>query len=111
MEKSRKGPRIYQALLDKDLVAAQGLNPEDVLPDPSVLSRFRTQHIAKTEESVQQILDAIARQCVERGLIKQKRLIADATHIVADTRLHRKSGSAACNVPVTVLSCASTSKP
>lgn len=66
-----------------------GLNPEDVLPDPSVLSRFRTQRIAKTEESVQQILDAVVQQCVERGLIKQKRLIADATHVVADTKLQR----------------------
>ena len=66
-----------------------GLNPEDVLPDPSVLSRFRTNRLAKTEESIQQILDAIVHQCVERGLIKQIRLIMDATHIEADAKMRR----------------------
>lgn len=65
-----------------------GLNPEDVLPNPSVLCRFRTERVAKTEESVQQILDAIVQQCVERGLIKEKRLVVDATHIEADTKMH-----------------------
>lgn len=66
-----------------------GLNPEDRLPDPSVLSRFRTDRIAKTPESVQEILDAIVQQCVERGLIKEKRLIVDATHVEADTKMQR----------------------
>lgn len=66
-----------------------GLNPEDRLPDPSVLSRFRTDRVTKTEESVQQILDVIVQQCVERGLIKERRLIADATHVEADTKMNR----------------------
>lgn len=66
-----------------------GLNPEELLPDPSCLSRFRTQRVAKTKESVQQILDAVVQQCVERGLMKEKRLIVDATHVEADTRMQR----------------------
>lgn len=66
-----------------------GLNPEDVLPDPSVLSRFRTQRVARSADSVQQILDAVVHQCVERGLIKERRLIADATHVEADTKMNR----------------------
>lgn len=66
-----------------------GLNPEDVLPDPSVLSRFRTQRVGKTEQSVQEILNEIVKQCVSQGLIKAKRLVVDATHIEADTKMHR----------------------
>lgn len=66
-----------------------GLNPEELLPNPSVLCRFRTERIAKTQESVQQILDEIVQQCVERGLVKGKRLVVDATHVEADTKMHR----------------------
>lgn len=64
-----------------------GLNPEDRLPDSSVLSRFRTQRVARTERSVAQILDGIVRQCVEKGLIHNRRLVVDATHIEADTKM------------------------
>lgn len=66
-----------------------GLNPEDRLPDSSVLSRFRTQRVARTEQSVAQILDEIVKQCVERGLIRSKRLVVDATHIEAATKMKR----------------------
>lgn len=66
-----------------------GLNPEDRLPDPTVLSRFRTQRLTRSEATITGILDSVVGQCMERGLIKSKRLVVDATHFAADTQMKR----------------------
>ena len=60
-----------------------GLNPEEELPDPSLLAKFRTQRLQ--EATLDNILTEIIRQCVENGIIKGKSLSVDTTHILANT--------------------------
>lgn len=60
-----------------------GLNPEDELPDPSLLAKFRTQRLK--EHSLDDIITEIVRQCVEKGIIKGDSISIDATHISANT--------------------------
>jgi radical SAM protein with 4Fe4S-binding SPASM domain len=59
-----------------------GINPEDALPDPSLLAKFRTKRLH--DSSLDDILTEIARQCVERGIIKSESVNIDATHIAAN---------------------------
>lgn len=60
-----------------------GLNPEDDLPDPSLLAKFRTQRLR--EFSLDDIITEIVRQCVENGVIKSGSISIDTTHIEANT--------------------------
>ena len=59
------------------------LNPEDQLPDPSLLAKFRTQRLS--EYNLDDIITEIVRQCVEKGIIKGNSISIDATHIKANT--------------------------
>lgn len=58
-----------------------GLNPEDPLPDPSQLSRFRNHRLGAG--AVEKVLKAVVRQCIEKELVKSKTIIMDSTHTVA----------------------------
>lgn len=61
-----------------------GLNPEDPLPETSLLTKFRTQRLK--DISMDTIITEIVRQCVENGIIKSSNGIAiDTTHIEANT--------------------------
>lgn len=60
-----------------------GLNPEERLPDPSLLAKFRTQRLR--EFSLDDIITEIVRQCVEKGIIKGNGISIDTTHIKANT--------------------------
>ncbi|WP_251035563.1 IS1182 family transposase [Paenibacillus sp. ISL-20] len=55
-----------------------GLNPEDPLPDPSLLSLFRVHKIGAGE--VENLLTEVVKQCVSKGLIKSSAVLVDATH-------------------------------
>ena len=59
-----------------------GLNPEDKLPDPSLLAKFRTQRMQ--EVTLDEVLSEIVRQCVEIGIISGDALTVDSTHIEAN---------------------------
>lgn len=61
-----------------------GLNPDDPLPDASLLAKFRTQRLK--DISLDEILSEIVRQCVEKGIIKGTTLAVDATHTEANCR-------------------------
>ncbi len=61
-----------------------GLNPDDPLPDPSLLAKFRTQRLK--DISLDEILSEIVRQCVEKGIIKGTTLAVDTTHTEAHCR-------------------------
>ena len=61
-----------------------GLNPDDPLPDPSLLAKFRTQRLK--DISLDEILSEIVRQCVEKGIIKGTTLAVDATHTEANCK-------------------------
>lgn len=60
-----------------------GLNPEDQLPEPSLLAKFRTQRLS--EYSLDDIITEIVRQCVEKGIVKGSGISIDATHVKANT--------------------------
>lgn len=59
-----------------------GLNPEDTLPDPSLLAKFRTQRLK--DVTLDDVLTEIVRQCIDNGIIKGKSLTIDATHTEAN---------------------------
>jgi len=60
-----------------------GINPEDTLPDKSLLSKFRTHRLE--ESTLDEIITEIVRQCVEKGIIKGTGVSIDATHVEANT--------------------------
>jgi hypothetical protein len=60
-----------------------GLNPEDELPDPSLLTKFRRQRLVETD--LDDVMNEIVRQCVERGVIKGDGASIDTTHMEANT--------------------------
>jgi len=59
-----------------------GLNPEDGLPEASLLAKFRTQRLK--EGMLDDILTELVRQCVEKGIIKSGGIDIDATHMEAN---------------------------
>jgi transposase len=61
-----------------------GLNPEEPLPEISLLAKFRTQRLK--DVSMDTIIIEIVRQCVEKGIIESKNgIVIDTTHIEANT--------------------------
>lgn len=61
-----------------------GLNPEDPLPETSLLTKFRTQRLK--DISMDAIISEIVRQCVQRGIVKSSNgIVIDTTHIEANT--------------------------
>jgi transposase len=61
-----------------------GLNPEDKLPDPSLLAKFRTLRLG--QNTLDEVLTEIVRQCVDKGIIKSDSVSIDATHIGANCK-------------------------
>ena len=45
-----------------------GINPDDELPDPSLLAKFRTQRLKET--TLDDIIKEIVKQCVEKDIIR-----------------------------------------
>ena len=58
-----------------------GIKIEDPLPDDTSLVVFRKR---LGEERFERIFDEFVKQCKEKGLLKEKLKIVDATHIIAD---------------------------
>lgn len=74
---------IEEANLNLAFMYFLGINPEDELPDKSLLSKFRTLRLQ--EATLDDIITEIVRQCVEKGIIKGAGVSIDATHIEANT--------------------------
>ena len=74
---------IEEASLNLAYMYFLGINPEDSLPNKSLLSKFRTQRLQ--ESSLDEIITEIVRQCVDKGIIKGTSVSIDATHIEANT--------------------------
>jgi transposase len=60
------------------------VNPETLLPDKSLLSKFRSQRLGET--TLDEMILEVVRQCVENGIIQGKSVSIDATHIEANTK-------------------------
>lgn len=60
-----------------------GINPEESLPERSLLSKFRSTRLQ--EATLDDIITEVVRQCVEKGIIKGTGVSFDSTHIEANT--------------------------
>ncbi|MFA9560691.1 transposase, partial [Evansella sp. AB-rgal1] len=61
-----------------------GINPEDTLPHPSLLSKFRRHRLL--DFTLDDVLVEVVKQCVDHGIIKDTTGISvDATHTQANT--------------------------
>lgn len=60
-----------------------GINPEDDLPDPSLLAKFRTQRLQET--TLDDIIEEVVKQCIDKGIIKGTGISIDSTHTEANT--------------------------
>ena len=86
--------QFQYGLSDREVIAQSQVNMafrffldlslKSPLPDPSLLSKFRTRLGAETHEQVFQDLVAQAR---EHGLVKDRLRLKDATHIVANVAI------------------------
>lgn len=74
---------IEEAELNLAYLYFLGVNPEESLPDKSLLSKFRTHRLR--ESTLDEIITEIVKQCVERGIISSSSVSIDATHIEANT--------------------------
>jgi len=61
-----------------------GINPEDKLPHPSLLTKFRKTHLKGIE--IDEIITEVVKQAVDKGIISKANGISiDTTHILANT--------------------------
>jgi len=74
---------IQEAGLNLAYMWFLGINPEDDLPDPSLLSKFRKHRLQVG--TLDEMIKEIARQCVEKGIIKGTGISVDCTHSEANT--------------------------
>ena len=74
---------IEEANLNLAFMWFLGINPEEDLPESSLLAKFRKQRLGETK--LDEIIKEIVRQCVENGLIKGTGISVDATHMSANT--------------------------
>lgn len=74
---------IEEARLNLAYMWFLGLNPEDDLPEASLLAKFRRHRLKET--SVDDIIQQVVSQCVGKGIIKETGLSVDATHTNANT--------------------------
>lgn len=61
-----------------------GINPEDQLPHPSLLTKFRKKKLEE-DLTVDEIIVEIVNQCVEKGILQGAGLSIDTTHTEANT--------------------------
>jgi IS5 family transposase len=69
---------ILRAQTDMAFKYFLGLNPEDAVPDASLLSKFRKTRLS--EDMLEELLAQTVRQAVEKGIIKSNAIIVDSTH-------------------------------
>ena len=56
-----------------------GVNLEEDVPDVSLLARFRTQRLQET--SVDDVIQEVVRQCIEKGIIKGTGMSIDSSKL------------------------------
>lgn len=61
------------------------INPEDEVPDASLMTIFRRTRI-KDEETLEVLLGETVKQAVEKGLVKSTSIFVDATHTQSKSR-------------------------
>lgn len=75
---------IEDASLNLAYMYFLGINPDEDLPHPSLLAKFRTQKLDGV--LLDHFITEIIKQCVEKGIIKSDSISIDATHTEANTK-------------------------
>lgn len=74
---------IEDASLNLAYMYFLGINPDEELPHPSLLAKFRVHKLK--EVTMDDINKEIVKQCVEKGIIKNTGISIDSTHSEANT--------------------------
>ncbi len=74
---------IMDASLNLAYMWFLGINPEDELPHPSLLAKFRVHKLQ--DITLDEIIIEVVNQCVEKGIIDGSGISIDATHTEANT--------------------------
>lgn len=74
---------IEEASLNLAYMWFLGINPEETLPHPSLLAKFRVHRLQ--EVTMDEIITEIVKQCVEKNIIKSNSISIDCTHTHANT--------------------------
>ncbi|WNF22720.1 IS1182 family transposase [Mesobacillus jeotgali] len=75
---------IEEASLNLAFMYFLGINPEDDLPHPSLLAKFR-KHKLEGNLTIDEIIVEINKQGVEKGILKSSGISIDTTHSEANT--------------------------
>lgn len=75
---------IIDASLNLAYMYFLGINPEDELPDSSLLSKFRKTKL-EGNFTIDEIITEVVRQCVDKGIINGNGISIDTTHTEANT--------------------------
>lgn len=74
---------IEEASLNLAYLWFLGINPDEELPHPSLLAKFRRHRLE--DVTLDEILVEIVRQCVEKGILEDTGISIDSTHTEANT--------------------------
>lgn len=74
---------IEEASLNLAYMWFLGINPEEGLPESSLLAKFRVHRLK--DVTLDEIIIEVVKQCVEKGIIKDTGISIDATHTEANT--------------------------
>lgn len=74
---------IEEASLNLAYMWFLGINPEEQLPHPSLLAKFRVHRLK--DITMDEIIIEVVKQCVEQGIIKGQGVSIDCTHTHANT--------------------------
>ncbi|AEV67448.1 transposase [Acetivibrio clariflavus DSM 19732] len=74
---------IEEASLNLAYLWFLGINPEEELPHPSLLAKFRVHRLQ--EVTMDEIITEVVKQCVEKNIIKSGGISIDCTHTHANT--------------------------
>jgi hypothetical protein len=61
------------------------MNPDEKLPDPSLLAKFRVHKLQANEITLDEVIKEIIKQCVDKGIISGNGISIDTTHTEANT--------------------------
>ncbi|CAM5195195.1 IS1182 family transposase ISBch1 [Ureibacillus acetophenoni] len=75
---------IEDASLNLAYMYFLGINPEDELPHPSLLTKFRKDKL-EGNLTVDEVITEVIKQCVEKGIISGVGISIDTTHSEANT--------------------------
>lgn len=75
---------VLDASLNLAYMYFLGINPDDDLPHPSLLTKFRKNKL-EGNLTVDEVITEVVRQCVEKGILEGTGISIDTTHTEANT--------------------------